>query len=137
MTTTQGPPTQHRVAGTGRSQDAVWSRGRIEAENDAWAEVVDYNALEIERFRFSLLGGLALRLQGRMGLDERDDPDGNDYMLSTLRALVENMGGRLEVVAVFGGVRLEADVSGAGPLWHRDDVDEDLLERLADDAYYR
>lgn len=135
MTTTQRPPTHRRDARTGLSPNAVWTPGRVEAENDAWTEAVDYNAVETERFRYSLLGGLALRLQGCMGLDERDNSDCNDYMLSTLRSIVENMGGRLEVTAVFAGIRLEADVSGEGPLWHRDDVDDQLLKRLEDNDY--
>lgn len=70
------------------------------------------------------------RLSGSVGLDTRDDPDANDYMLSSLRHLVETMGGRLEVTAIFPGLGLDADVSGEGPMWHRDYVTEGLLQRL-------
>ena len=107
----------------------VWSPERTEANRDLWAYIVDYNDTEILRFRYLLLGGLQERLEGEHGLDARDDPDGNDFMLSTLRTIVESMGGHLEVTAVFAGIRLEADISGDGPLW-TDDMDESTNQRL-------
>ena len=100
------------------SRGAEWDEERAEADRELWERRVEYNKREIERFRFSIRTGLEERLkEGALGLDEKDDPDGNDYLLSTLRSIVESMGGHLEVTAVFAGVRLPADVSGTGLLW--------------------
>lgn len=68
-------------------------------------------------------------------VDERDDPENNDYLLSTLRYIVERMGGHLEVTAVFPGIRLPADVFGTGPLWERWDLDDAMIEWLTEWDY--
>jgi len=107
-----------------------WDDERVEVDREDWERVVDYNVMEIERFTYTLLGGLQENLWGRIGLDERDDPHNHDYQLSTLRRVGEHMGGHLEVAAVFAGVRIPADVSGTAPLWQRPKPDDELIPRL-------
>ena len=107
-----------------------WDDERLEVDREDWEEIVDYNQIETERFTYNLLGGLQEHLWGRIGLDERDDPHNHDYQLSTLRRVIEHMGGHLEVTAVFAGVRIPANVSGTAPLWQRQKPDEKLIQRL-------
>ena len=107
-----------------------WDDEYLEGDREDWEETVDYNEIEIERFTYTLLGGLQEHLRGRIGLNERDDPHNHDYQLSTLRRVVEHMGGHLEVTAVFAGVRIPADVSGTAPLWQRPKPDEELIKRM-------
>ncbi len=68
------------------------------------AEIVAYNLAELRRIRdvtrTELADALSVRQSSVSGIEHGDDPH-----LSTLRGYVEALGGRIEVMAVFGDER--------------------------------
>ncbi len=68
------------------------------------AEIVAYNLAELRRIRdvtqTELADALGVRQSSVSGIEHGDDPH-----LSTLRGYVEALGGRIEVMAVFGDER--------------------------------
>lgn len=81
-------------------------RARIEAiKEEARADAVAFNLAELRRHRSLTQVELAERLQhAQASISAMETAD--DNLLSTWRAVVENMGGHLELVAVFDDERI-------------------------------
>ena len=81
-------------------------RVRVDAlEQEAWDELAAHNLGELRRARAVTQAELARRLdraQPAVSAMEKTD----DHLVSTVRAVVESLGGRLEVVAVFDDERV-------------------------------
>ena len=81
-------------------------RARVDAlEQEAWEELAAYNLGELRRAREVTQAELARRLdraQPAVSAMEKTD----EHLVSTIRAVVESLGGRLEVIAVFGDERI-------------------------------
>ncbi len=81
-------------------------RARIDAiKQEARADAVAFNLAELRRLRSLTQVELAKRLQRtQASISAMETAD--DNLLSTWRAVVESMGGRLELVAVFDDERI-------------------------------
>ena len=81
-------------------------RARIESlTNEALAEVVAYTLGELRRHRDLTQAELAHRLDcSQASISGMENAA--DNLVSTLRAVVEAMGGRLDIAAVFGHERI-------------------------------
>lgn len=81
-------------------------RARIEAiQEEARADAVAFNLAELRRHRELTQVELAERLQrAQASISAMESAD--DNLLSTWRSVVESMGGRLELVAVFDDERI-------------------------------
>lgn len=81
-------------------------RARVDAlEQEAWDELAAYNLRELRRACEVTQAELARRLdraQPAVSAMEKTD----EHLVSTIRAVVESLGGRLEVIAVFGEERI-------------------------------
>ena len=90
-------------------------RARVDAlEQDAWDELAAYNLGELRRAREVTQAELARRLdraQPAVSAMERT----HDHLVSTVRAVVESLGGRLELVAVFDEERIPITVPARAP----------------------
>ena len=81
-------------------------RSRIDAiKDDARADAVAFNLAELRRHRHLTQVELAERLErAQASVSAMETAD--DNLLSTVRSVVESMGGRLELVAVFDDERI-------------------------------
>jgi DNA-binding XRE family transcriptional regulator len=81
-------------------------RSRIDAiKDDARADAVAFNLAELRRHRQLTQVELAERLErAQASVSAMETAD--DNLLSTVRSVVESMGGRLELVAVFDDERI-------------------------------
>lgn len=81
-------------------------RARIEAlKDEARAETIAHSLAELRRHRQMTQVELAERLErAQASISAMENAD--DNLLSTWRAVVESMGGRLELVAVFDDERI-------------------------------
>jgi len=81
-------------------------RARIDAiKQEARADAVAFNLAELRRLRSLTQVELAERLhRAQASISAMETAD--DNLLSTWRAVVESMGGRLELVAVFDDERI-------------------------------
>lgn len=81
-------------------------RARIDTiKQEARADAVAFNLAELRRLRSLTQVELAERLQrAQASISAMETAD--DNLLSTWRAVVESMGGRLELVAVFDDERI-------------------------------
>ena len=87
-------------------------RARIDAiKAEARADDVAFNLAELRRRREITQAVLAERL-GRSQATVSEIESSGDHLISTVRNIIESMGGRLELVAVFDDERiaLPADV---------------------------
>ena len=81
-------------------------RSRIDAiKDDARADAVAFNLAELRRHRQLTQVELAERLERAQALISAMET-ADDNLLSTVRSVVESMGGRLELVAVFDDERI-------------------------------
>ena len=91
---------------TARIENNPERRARVDAlEREAWDELAAYNLRELRRAREVTQAELARRLeraQPAVSAMERTD----DHLVSTIRAVVESLGGRLEIIAVFENERI-------------------------------
>ncbi|MFV1990772.1 MAG: transcriptional regulator [Acidimicrobiales bacterium] len=81
-------------------------RARIDAlKQEARADAVAFNLAELRRHRELTQVELARRLErAQASISAMESAD--DNLLSTWRSVVESMGGRLEIVAVFDDERI-------------------------------
>ncbi len=81
-------------------------RSRVDAlEQAAWGEIAAHNLRELRRAREMTQAELARRLeraQPAVAAMEKTE----DHLVSTVRAVVESLGGRLELTAVFDDQRI-------------------------------
>ena len=81
-------------------------RSRVDAlEETAWEALADHNLRELRRAREMTQAELARRLdraQPAVAAMEKTD----DHLVSTVRAVVEGLGGHLELTAVFDDQRI-------------------------------
>ncbi|HEC11514.1 MAG TPA: transcriptional regulator [Acidimicrobiales bacterium] len=86
-------------------------RARIDAiKEEARADAVAFNLAELRRHRELTQVELAERLErAQASISAMETAD--DNLLSTWRAVVESMGGRLELVAVFDDERIAIPTS--------------------------
>ena len=83
------------------AQEAELEDLRVEATNEA----VAYNLGELRQAREMTQMELAERLKrAQATISEMENT--NDHLISTVRSVVESLGGRLEITAVFGDDRL-------------------------------
>ncbi len=81
-------------------------RARIDAlKEEARAEIVAYNLAELRRSRQVTQTALAESL-GRAQATISGMESAGDHKVSTVRKVIEGMGGRLELVAVFDDERI-------------------------------
>lgn len=79
------------------------------AEEALWKDIGRYHLAEISRICDLNQAEIARRLADAPPFDpDTDHP--RDYLVSTIRAIVENLGGRLELTAVFGPARVPVDL---------------------------
>lgn len=88
-------------------------RARIDAiKEEARAEIVAFNLAELRRARSMTQMELAQRLErAQASISAMENAD--DNLVSTVRSVVEGMGGHLELVAVFDDERIA--IASAAP----------------------
>lgn len=96
----------HRKFGDVVGDITAERRSRIDAiKDDARADAVAFNLAELRRHRQLTQVELAERLErAQASVSAMETAD--DNLLSTVRSVVESMGGRLELVAVFDDERI-------------------------------
>lgn len=99
-------------------------RAEIEvAKEEAAIESVAFNLAELRQARKMAQIELAYLLeQSRPAIPHMEDSD--DHLVSTIRGVVESLGGRLELVAVLDDERIPIDVSArtTAPVEDREDI---------------
>ena len=84
------------------------------AEESLWQEIAEYHLAEIRRVSEITQAEMARRLENARGCDPKTGPT-HDYSVSTIRSIVESLGGRLELTAVFDAARLPIPLPTARP----------------------
>ena len=81
-------------------------RSRVDAlKEEARSEIAAYNLAELRRARHVTQTELARRLE-RAQATVSNIEHADDHLVSTIRSVVEGLGGRLELVAVFDDERI-------------------------------
>lgn len=93
------------------------------AKEEAAIESVAFNLAELRQARkMTQIELVYLLEQSRPAIPRVENTD--DYLLSTIRSVVESLGGRLELIAVFSDERIPIDVSAqtTAPVEDREDT---------------
>ena len=75
------------------------------AEQALWKDIAEHHLAEIHRICELTQTEMARRLENAQVCDPKTGHT-HDYPVSTIRSIVENLGGRLELTAVFAAARL-------------------------------